>query len=65
MLSGVGPRDHLEELKIPVIQDLKVGHNLQDHIEIGGLIFHINTSAALTMAMLNSNGKKIVRCSYF
>ncbi|BFZ09651.1 hypothetical protein BsWGS_12690 [Bradybaena similaris] len=32
MLSGVGPRNHLESLKIPVVADLPVGQNLQDHV---------------------------------
>ncbi|XP_059159193.1 glucose dehydrogenase [FAD, quinone]-like [Physella acuta] len=32
MLSGVGPRKHLESLKIPVHADLPVGENLQDHL---------------------------------
>lgn len=42
MLSGVGPREHLEELKIPVIQDLRVGFNLQDHSVVNGLDFTVN-----------------------
>ncbi|XP_068081174.1 glucose dehydrogenase [FAD, quinone] [Anabrus simplex] len=33
MLSGIGPREHLEKIGInPIIEDLKVGENLHDHI---------------------------------
>lgn len=42
MLSGVGPSEHLNSLKIPILSDLKVGHNLQDHIGLGGLTFIID-----------------------
>ncbi|XP_041354274.1 glucose dehydrogenase [FAD, quinone]-like [Gigantopelta aegis] len=32
MVSGLGPKEHLEKLKIPVVADLPVGENLQDHL---------------------------------
>ncbi|XP_014475860.1 PREDICTED: glucose dehydrogenase [FAD, quinone]-like [Dinoponera quadriceps] len=33
MLSGIGPRDYLEEMKIPVVHHAPgVGQNLQDHV---------------------------------
>lgn len=35
MLSGIGPKDHLMSLGIPVISNLPVGRNLQDHIYTG------------------------------
>ncbi|XP_017780074.1 PREDICTED: glucose dehydrogenase [FAD, quinone] [Nicrophorus vespilloides] len=42
MLSGVGPKEHLQDFKIPVLSDLKVGHNLQDHVGLGGLTFIVD-----------------------
>ncbi|GBO03808.1 Glucose dehydrogenase [FAD, quinone] [Araneus ventricosus] len=31
MLSGIGPKEELQKHKIPVVADLPVGRNLQDH----------------------------------
>ncbi|KAJ4426638.1 hypothetical protein ANN_26436 [Periplaneta americana] len=39
-----------QELRIPVIQDLKVGHNLQDHIGLGGFTFMINQPVSLVQS---------------
>lgn len=38
----MGPREHLQEHKIPVYSDLKVGYNLQDHVSMTGLTFLVN-----------------------
>jgi choline dehydrogenase len=47
MLSGIGPKENLEKVGIPVIQDLKVGYNLQDHISLGTLFFTANSTITL------------------
>jgi choline dehydrogenase-like flavoprotein len=61
MLSGIGPKDHLEEMKIPVIHHASgVGQNLQDHVAIGGLIYifdpslDIPESSNLTLQLFKS-----------
>ncbi|XP_049877292.1 glucose dehydrogenase [FAD, quinone]-like [Pectinophora gossypiella] len=38
LLSGIGPRKHLEDIHLPVIEDLAVGKNLQDHLTFTGLV---------------------------
>ena len=44
MLSGIGPKKHLEDLQIPVVSDLPVGEQLYDHLTFLGLVFKVNDS---------------------
>lgn len=48
MLSGIGPKDHLKELGIPVIKDLKVGYNLQDHVMYSGMMYLMDETGRKT-----------------
>ncbi|VDI14878.1 Hypothetical predicted protein [Mytilus galloprovincialis] len=50
MLSGIGPRKHLQQMKIPLKVDLPVGQNLYDH-----LLFAVQYNIT---APLNINNKK-------
>lgn len=50
MLSGIGPEPHLKEFHLPVIQNLSVGYNLQDHLGLSGLTFLVNESITVNEA---------------
>lgn len=55
MISGIGPRDHLNSLDIDVIEDLPVGFNLQDHVSMSALTFLVNESVTIVEPRLGSN----------
>lgn len=50
MLSGIGPKEHLEELDIKVRKDLPVGENLQDHVTMNGLVVSLSEKVATTVS---------------
>lgn len=47
MLSGIGRKEHLMKFDIPVLKDLRVGENLQDHVGMGGLTFIVDKPVAI------------------
>ncbi|XP_003486606.1 glucose dehydrogenase [FAD, quinone]-like [Bombus impatiens] len=47
MLSGIGPGEHLKEHGIPLVRNLSVGLNLQDHIFAGGVYFLLDEEVSL------------------
>ncbi|XP_046384793.1 glucose dehydrogenase [FAD, quinone]-like [Ischnura elegans] len=49
MLSGIGPAKHLEEMGIPVLADLAVGYNLQDHTGMGGAVYIVDEKIAFVV----------------
>ncbi|XP_049880997.1 glucose dehydrogenase [FAD, quinone]-like isoform X1 [Pectinophora gossypiella] len=46
MLSGIGPKEHLLDLNIPVHADLRVGYNLQDHVTTDALIMGLSNKTS-------------------
>lgn len=43
MLSGVGPKEHLNDVGVDVVHDAAgVGQNLQDHVAIGGMTYLVD-----------------------
>ncbi|KAK5638563.1 hypothetical protein RI129_012858 [Pyrocoelia pectoralis] len=45
MNSGIGPKNHLQGLGIPLVKNLEVGQNLKDHTAFPGLYFKVDKSA--------------------
>lgn len=54
MLSGIGPKEHLMDIGIPVMKDLRVGENLQDHVAMGGLTFLVDKPVAIVQDRLQA-----------
>ena len=55
MLSGIGPSEHLKDLNIPLIQDLKVGYNLMEHPGLPTATFIVNQSVTFVALELLTN----------
>jgi len=45
MLSGIGPKRHLENMNIEVAKNLPVGRNLQDHVTSDGIVIRVEKTA--------------------
>ncbi|XP_075531979.1 glucose dehydrogenase [FAD, quinone]-like [Dermacentor variabilis] len=60
LLSGIGPKDDLHKLGIPVLADLPVGYNLQDHIYPGGMNFLVEEPVSMVQTRV-FNLKQILR----
>lgn len=65
MLSGVGPKEELQQFGIPVIQDLKVGETLYDHISFPGLTFLLNTTRLTLIERKLANIDNVMQFNHY
>ncbi|KAK5648824.1 hypothetical protein RI129_003716 [Pyrocoelia pectoralis] len=49
MVSGIGPKAHLSQHGIHVVQDLPVGYNLHDHTTIDGVVLTLTNKSVTTV----------------
>ena len=52
--SGIGGMIYITVLQIPVVADLPVGKNLQDHLQMDALIFTLDKNISVTPKKSNS-----------
>ncbi|KAG6439043.1 hypothetical protein O3G_MSEX000435, partial [Manduca sexta] len=65
MLSGIGPKEQLKSFGIPVIQDLKVGESLYDHISFPGLAFTLNSTRLTVVEKKISTIDNVIQFDHF
>lgn len=54
LLSGVGPRSQLEAFNIPLVADLPVGENLEDHMMLWAPEFTVREGTGVTLPVVES-----------
>jgi len=60
MLSGIGPRHHLQQLGIPVHADLPVGQNMQSHVGTGEAVFTLEQPVSFNPIRIFTNPLNII-----
>ena len=60
MLSGIGPRHHLQQLGIQSVADLAVGENMQSHVGTGEVVFRVTQPVSFNYLRLFSNPLNIL-----
>jgi choline dehydrogenase len=64
LLSGIGPAEHLQEIGVPVVHDLKqVGRNLQDHFQ-ARLAFRVKGPGSLNTRVGSLLGRALMGAEF-